>query len=144
MPERNIGTCEHCKHAFGYRLIHSGFNESSYGYCDSCGQTAILNYCSPTWRKLITELGAGCPLQQEICLQIEPYLQACECGGKFKKGSSPRCPSCMKPLSAELAGAYIETNAAGTKKGWRWQRNWRETYGIIVEERFVEDNFKPL
>jgi hypothetical protein len=41
-----------------------------------------------------------------------------------------------------MATGYIETNAPGTKKGWRWQQNWRETYCIVIEDRVVNDNFK--
>jgi hypothetical protein len=40
-----------------------------------------------------------------------------------------------------MATAYIEINAPGTKKGWRWQRNWQATYCIVIENRVVNDNF---
>jgi len=40
--EKLHGTCEHCGKAFEYYLIHNGFNESSYAYCDKCGMTALL------------------------------------------------------------------------------------------------------
>ena len=85
----------------------------------------------------------GCPPQQEICVELEEYLEPCACGGVFRKGSSPRCPHCKEPLSAQVATDYIEANPLGTKKGWRWQRNWHETYCIVLEKREVEDNFKP-
>ena len=85
---------------------------------------------------------SGCAGQQEICVELEKYLKPCCCGGAFKKGSSPRCPHCQKPLSAQVATHYIEANALGTKKGWTWQRNWRETYCIVIEKREVRDNFK--
>jgi hypothetical protein len=73
---------------------------------------------------------------------MEQYLQPCECGGTFKEGVSPRCPACKQPLSAEAATVYIEANALGTKKGWRWQKNWHDTYCILIENRVVNDNFK--
>jgi len=43
----------------------------------------------------------------------------------------------MEALSAVTATSYIESNAPGTKKGWRWQRNWSGLYGIVIEGRRV-------
>jgi hypothetical protein len=45
-------------------------------------------------------------------------------------------------LSAELGASYIEKNAPGTQKGWRWQRNWSGNYCMVVEDRKVENNFR--
>jgi hypothetical protein len=104
-----------------------------------CGKTAILSY----WSKLWPKAPSGCPPQQEICPEFEKYLLPCDCGGAFKKGSSPRCPHCQQLLSPLLAAGYLETNAPGTKKGWRWQRNWHDTYCIVIEQNTVADNFKP-
>jgi hypothetical protein len=137
MRELSAGKCEQCQQNFGYYLVHSGFNDSSYAYCEKCGRTAILSM----WAKPIPLL-PKCAWQQEICADWEPFVQPCECGGAFKKGAWPRCPHCSQPLSAEKATTYIEANAPGTKKGWRWQRNWQETYCIVVENRVSNDNFK--
>ena len=133
--EQSIGKREHCQQRFGYWLGHCGFGECVYAYCDSCGKTAILSI----WDKRMPKL-PGCPGQQEMCSEMEPYVQPCDCGGRFRRGAGPRCPRCNKPLSAELATSYIENNAPGTKKGWRWQRNWSGLYCIVVEEKKVDDN----
>ncbi len=37
------GTCEHCGSKFAYNLLHNGFNDSAYAYCDRCGTLAILD-----------------------------------------------------------------------------------------------------
>jgi len=37
------GSCEHCRHEFPYALIHNGFNDSAFAYCDACGTTSILS-----------------------------------------------------------------------------------------------------
>jgi hypothetical protein len=100
--------------------------------------TAILSY----WNKQMPKLPLGFAAQQEICSEFEQYIQPCECGGVFRKGSFPRCPHCAQTLSAEAATTYIEANAPGTKKGWRWQRNWHDIYCIVIENRRVNDNFK--
>jgi|SRR5580658_366516 hypothetical protein len=63
--------------------------------------------------------------------------------GYSKKSLFPRCPQYKHPLSAPIASQYIESNAPGTKKGWRWQVNWHATYCIVIENREVQDNFKP-
>ena len=140
MREPSLGRCEHCTRTFGYELYHCGFGDCSCAYCDKCGMTAVLSY----WSTKMPKMPPGCLPQQEICAELEQYLESCSCGGAFKKGSYPRCPSCRQPLSAKTASLYIETNAPGTKKGWRWQGNWNETYCIVIEKREVRDNFKPI
>jgi hypothetical protein len=71
---------------------------------------------------------------------MESYLQPCECGGRFKKGAAP--PHCNHALSAKVATAYIEANASGAKKGWKWQRNWSDVYCIVIENKRVANNFE--
>jgi hypothetical protein len=39
------------------------------------------------------------------------------------------------------ATKWMEGNAPGTKKGWRWQQSWTETYSVIVEKQSVNDNW---
>jgi hypothetical protein len=40
------------------------------------------------------------------------------------------------------ATEYIEPQAEGTKKGWRWQRTWTGLYSIIIEDSVVHDVWK--
>lgn len=134
---QSIGSCEHCRQQFGYWLEHCGFGDCVYAYCNSCGKTAIFSL----WDKRMPKL-ANCPGQQEMCSEMEPYVNACECGGCFRRGSVPRCPFCANPLSPELATSYIEANAPGTKKGWRWQRNWSGVYCIIIKGKKIDNNFR--
>lgn len=134
--EQSVGTCESCNAQFGYYLIHSGFNDSVYAYCGLCGKTAILSTLDKRFPKL-----PDCPIYQEICDAMEPYLQPCDCGGHFRRGSSPRCPQCKAALGAEFAASYIEEGAPGAKSGWRWQQSWSGLYCIIIEEQCVTDNF---
>jgi hypothetical protein len=85
---------------------------------------------------------ANLKIHQVIAETVEPFLKSCVCGGKFKKGASPRCPDCLSVLSAVKATSYIEKNALGTKMGWRWQQNWESVYSIIIEDRVVSNNWK--
>jgi hypothetical protein len=130
MPD--IGTCERCKQRFSYALIHNGFNDSAYAYCNSCGCTAFFSAWSPV------PDGVSISFHQCITSDIEPYLKSCDCGGHFRAGAAPRCPHCKHPLAAEVAAEYLEANAPGTAKGWQWQRNWIGLYSIIVEGRSVK------
>jgi hypothetical protein len=127
-----VGDCEHCKRKFRYRLIHNGFNESAYAYCDICGMTALLD----RWR---VPTGVEVAMDGPIPRGIEPRLAACSCGGAFRASASPRCPYCRQPLSASQASEYLERQASGDKKGWRWQRTWTGLYCIIIENRVVHD-----
>lgn len=137
MPDNiNIGTCEHCGGTFTYALLHNGFNESAYAYCDSCGITAVLD----GWKM---PDGIQVQLQTVIKPEDEILLLPCECGGVFKSGASPRCPHCHSPISVESARQWIEANAPGTAKGWRWQCSWTGLYAIVIDKKLVRDNWKP-
>ena len=131
-----MGTCDQCGEKFKIEIFHNGFGDSSYAYCDTCGMTAILSGWHKHWPS-----GIKCT-QAEITGEMEPYLQPCECGGRFTKGNSPHCPHCKQPLSTEKATEDIEQQSPGTQKGWRWQRNWFGIYCAVVDGRQVANNFK--
>jgi hypothetical protein len=130
------GKCGDCGGAFDLELLHCGFGDCSYAYCDRCGKTAILSGWDKRWPK-------GIKLTQaEIPVEMESHLAPCDCGGKFTKGNAPRCPHCGERLSADQAAEHIEAQAPGTKKGWRWQKTWQGLYCIVVNGRSVSDNFR--
>jgi hypothetical protein len=72
-------------------------------------------------------------------LLSERLLKPRRCGGKFLESSNPKCPNCSHPLSAVDATEYIEKNAPGTAKGWRWDQLWSGGYSIVLNEHIVED-----
>ncbi len=137
MREQSIGTCNHCSASFSYYLVHNGFNNSQYAYCDSCGMVAVLNVLSKQFPLAPTDRLMTGHLQPEL----ETKLRPCDCGGSFTVDAVPRCPSCRMPLSAESATTYIEKNAPGTEKGWQWQGSWSGIYCIVIDNRTVTDNF---
>jgi hypothetical protein len=123
------GDCEHCEKFYRYSLWHSGFGDNSYAYCDDCGMLATINYKNPAVVGFL-------PLSThnaEIDESWESLLRPCACGGKFRKGASPRCPSCNEPLSATHAVGHIEAQAQGAGKGWRWQQNWSGVYCMVID-----------
>ena len=99
--------------------------------------TALLS----GWYKNIP---AGAPLrvQGPIQLETEQWLQPCSCSGHFRRDASPRCPHCNAVLSAELATRYIEKNAPGARRGWRWPRVWPGMYAIVIANRIVNNNWR--
>ncbi len=131
----DIGRCEHCDRSFRYDLLHNGFNDSAYAYCEQCGMLTILD----GWK---IPAGINLTIHQIITPEIEPLLAACPCGGRFKAGASPRCPHCVSAISAIMATDWIEANAPGPKKGWRWQKSWTGIYAIYIEKHFLENNWK--
>jgi len=135
--KQDTGNCETCSKNFGYALIHNGFNDSAYAYCDSCGEIAILS----GWFSDIPT-NSNIKFHQVISEEVEPFLKNCECGGRFRKNASPHCPHCNAELSAIEATKYIEQNAVGTQLGWRWQQNWQGLYCIVIENKLVKDNWK--
>lgn len=124
------GECEHCHKSYRFDLLSATFGECSYAYCDSCGMLATLSYHDPRMALLPpTDI-----LHQEIDEAWESWLAPCACGGSFRRGASPRCPNCHLPLSAEIAGEFIETNKALAKGNWRWQRNWSDEYCMAIAD----------
>jgi hypothetical protein len=124
------GDCEHCCRDYRYMLLHAGFGEFSYAYCDSCGTLAAFAY---TNRELLS-LPPLSAKHEEIDAAWEPFLRPCACGGHFRKGASPRCVYCNSALSADYAAGHIERNSVGAARGWRWQRNWNDLYCLVIED----------
>jgi hypothetical protein len=131
-----VGSCEHCGYAFPYYLIHNGFNDSSFAYCERCGRLALLSRL-----ELENGLGRALDVLLPLPLEAERLLRPCDCGGAFRWQAPARCPSCREPLSADMAAEWIERNATGTKAGWQWQRTWDGLYALAIVGRVVFDPF---
>jgi hypothetical protein len=134
------GKCESCQADFPYYLIHNGFNDSWYAYCDRCGKTALFSFWNKTVAERIKNLKLGSLQQGQISPSFELQIPPCDCGGHFTAKATPRCPRCNHVLSAEEAADWIEANALGTVKGWRWQRSWNGEYCVVIEGREVSDS----
>jgi hypothetical protein len=118
------GVCPACQRQFAYMMIHNGFNDSAYAYCDSCGRALLLDlWTAPEG------VGLTCG---PIPIDAESRIAPCPCSGRFRSRSSPRCPACHEPLSAEAVTSFVEANAPGTQKGWRWQKSWQGLYCMVV------------
>ena len=133
-PVVTKGACEHCGGFFSYSLVHNGFHDSAYAYCEACGMCALFS----GWFRDIPK-DVSLTLYGPLAPTAEPFLRPCLCGGHFRANAKPRCPHCSKELCAEKAARYIESNAPGTRLGWRWQRNWVGVYSIVIENRFADN-----
>lgn len=133
--ETSEGACDKCGAAFQYYLIHNGFGDTAYAYSDSTTYTVLLD----EWK-----IPANVPvkIQGKIQKETEEYLLPAPDGGIFRSSASPRCPVCGQVLDPVAATRYIEADAKGTKKGWRWQKSWDGMYCIVIENRVVYDTYK--
>ena len=129
-----LATCEYCKHEFRFMLIHNGFNDTSYYYCDKCGTTALLDIYDDKYPKKIDKNGNTIYLKD-----IESFLLKCECSGTFKEKASPRCPHCNELIDPEKFSIFAEYNAV---ENWCWQKNWTGIYCIIIEDKVIRNNWK--
>jgi len=131
MPDSAV--CKNCGQHFEYTLIHNGFNDSAYDYCDTCGGTALIT----AWSEPPT--GVNVKFHQRLNEDVERHLKQCKCGGHFALSASPRCPHCKNLLSPIEAKTWIEANAPGTVKRWRWQSDWKGLYCIVVDGNISKD-----
>ncbi len=132
-PEK--GTCESCGLDFEFYLVHNGFNNSAYSYCNACGKTAILDVLFYQYDQL--GIGSG-----RIAKNKVQYIANCECGGKFQFESKPRCPHCLEEISAEAASKYINRKSDDPRGEWNWQQDWSGIYCILIEQNVVRNNWK--
>lgn len=122
----SLGTCEQCGHEFAFRIIHNGFNETGYAYCDACGRVGFLD----THDERLTEFRNGGGWPGALPDKLAEFLNECACGGRFRFGACPRCPKCRQALSASKARVWIERSAAPE---WKWQGDWTGCYCIQIE-----------
>jgi hypothetical protein len=133
----DLGSCELCGKHFSYNLLHSGFNDAAYAYCNGCGRTALCDADAAAARRV--------PLRSHRCIgpETETHLRPCECGGHFTANAAPRCPHCMQELSALNAARWIEDNAPAAPAGWRWQNNWTDSYCLVIDGRRAGNPWMP-
>jgi hypothetical protein len=71
------GACRACDARFAYMMIHNGFNDSAFAYCDSFGGTVLLDlWTAPPG----VGLSYG-PIPKEA----ESRLARCPCGRQLER-----------------------------------------------------------
>jgi len=131
--KREIGICEHCGKEFGYYLVHNGFGDCAYAYCDRCPYSVYLSTLSNNPSNISLPIGGKIPED------VERFMKPCPCGGSFRSSALPRCPHCLSSISPVFAASYIEKNAAN---GWRWRQSWDDGYSIVIENLYVDEWWK--
>lgn len=124
--------CPACTGHFEARLIHNGFNNSSYAYCAKCGTTALCTHSA--WPVSVPKSDYGPLLPEQIS-----HLRRCTCGGAFHTHAMPRCPGCQAALDPIEATSWIESGSAGTEGGWRWQGSWLGIHAVVVGDIVLEN-----
>jgi hypothetical protein len=104
-------------------IIHSGFNDSGFLYCDKTGD--LLTWSSFD-KKYIELIGQTQPWQLSTKQKaiIESSLKACDCGGRFLFSATPRCPNCNSPipgiLNDNIHWVRLKKHINGTKQNiWK-------------------------
>ena len=87
--------------------------------------------------EILRRLRDAPPLLSPLPEVVAKLLKPCSCGGTFDGSAPARCPACRQPLSAKVAARWLEQ----PNHGWQWQRSWSGLYGLILEDRFVENPF---
>ena len=147
--QKKKGYCSHCHQYFRYYLIHNERNDTAYSYCDTCGMLSLVGGHGDD--RIPMQLEQRLLMHRVITRDLEEYLEACDCGGHFRSDSVPRCPHCQVVLSPVRCSDWIESGASANRSlkaklfkrfRWRWQRNWTGLYSIVIEDRYVKNNWK--
>lgn len=82
-----------------FAVDHSPYLDDHRLYCDRCPQAIEIRFHDPTYRRVCARLPAQHTWEQ-IMTAIEPLLQPCECGGRFRGDSPRRCFTCGAAVPA--------------------------------------------
>lgn len=88
--------CPSCKYAIDVsypRIIHAGFSDSGFLYCDKNGDLVTWSSYDKTYAGLVSNKHPWDLSRKEKAL-VEKNLIDCPCGGKFTFAAKPRCPNC--------------------------------------------------
>src|SRR5262245_17088135 len=102
--EKDKGQCETCGKEFAYFLVHNGFNDSAYSYCNSCGRASILS----GWYDKIPAV-AKLKLHHAIPETTEPHLEKCEYGRSGRPSMAMRLSGGRNDFSI----IFCETSTTG-------------------------------
>lgn len=102
--------CQCCNAQVEGELYHLGFSDMDCMYCDSCPRVLLLKDHTLAKRNgiLWPHLQPGDAGWEYYNRHLLPYnarfealFKPCECGGRFRANSAPRCPKCNGFLQGE-------------------------------------------
>jgi len=88
--------CPQCHHKIKADypdIIHSGFDDSGFLYCDKSGDLLTWSSFDPRYVQLVGQIHPWA-LSKEQKSIVESSLIRCDCGGTFAFAATPRCPVC--------------------------------------------------
>jgi hypothetical protein len=123
-------------------VIHNGFNDSCYAYCDRCGRAALIDLIPFLYGgaepKPVDGSGSHAAV---IGSHFERAMRPCPCGGHFRRGAAPRCPTCSAEVSPEQFGdtlkrglwSYSPQPARSGAREFVRDSLWQGIYCILFE-----------
>lgn len=104
-------------------VVHAGFDDSGFLYCDKNGDLITWSTFDDTYQKLIGQIHPWL-LSNDQKRIVEISLKECDCGGKFIYSAPPRCPNCNYPIpnivKDNLHWVRLKKHIDGTKRNiWK-------------------------
>ncbi len=76
-------------------IIHSGYNDTGFMYCNKSGDLITWNIYDDNYNKIAGNIAPWIEkFTQKMKTEIEDSVIDCPCGGKFIFTAKPRCPNC--------------------------------------------------
>lgn len=86
-------TCPECNQILRYQLVHTGFNNTGYAYCDRDGALLVWEIFDPQYTAVAGDKHPW-TLNHLEEVRVESAFHPCPCGGHFGMRNPPRCPHC--------------------------------------------------
>ena len=123
-------TCKFCKQLIKVeypKIIHSGFDDTGFMYCDKCGDILTWDAYDPNYEAIV---GDKLPwmLNDDEKIRVEKAVISCDCGGNFKFEAKPRCPKCNNEIPDILPDA-IHFIILNNEINSRERNIWKATIG---------------
>lgn len=79
------------------KIIHAGFSNLGFMYCNKCGDVLTWSSFDPIFEKIV---GRKHPwsLTSVEKREVENAIIKCKCGGDFTFSAKPRCPNCNNEI----------------------------------------------
>lgn len=138
-------TCPFCNFSITaeyHQIVHSGFNNSGFMYCDKSGDILTWSTFDSNYRTIVDKHPWS--LTQDEKQKVEDAVITCTCGGRFRFSAKPRCPNCNNEVPAILPDdihfVVLKGRINGEKKD---AKIWKQKQSLL-EKSTVDYSSPPL